>query len=89
MKVITLANTNKLLGNGYIGVKTGITPNAGPCLATCFHSSDDKRIAVIVLNCETMDQRYVECDGLTQWVINNFALIKSVQVHQRNLSLVH
>mmetsp|Transcript_11309 Transcript_11309/g.8314 ORF Transcript_11309/g.8314 Transcript_11309/m.8314 type:complete len:81 (+) Transcript_11309:104-346(+) len=27
------ANTNKLLECGYDGLKTGITPTAGPCLA--------------------------------------------------------
>ena len=26
-------NTNKMLGEGWSGIKTGITPNAGPCLA--------------------------------------------------------
>ena len=26
-------NTNKLLHKGFVGVKTGITPNAGPCLS--------------------------------------------------------
>ena len=26
-------NTNKMLKEGWNGIKTGITPNAGPCLA--------------------------------------------------------
>lgn len=26
-------NTNRVLKEGWSGVKTGITPNAGPCLA--------------------------------------------------------
>lgn len=30
-------NTNKLLGvPGFVGTKTGITPAAGPCLASCY-----------------------------------------------------
>ena len=30
-------NTNKLLNvNGFIGVKTGVTPAAGPCLSSIF-----------------------------------------------------
>lgn len=28
-------NTHKLLWKGYKGIKTGITPHAGPCLASC------------------------------------------------------
>jgi D-alanyl-D-alanine carboxypeptidase len=26
-------NTNQMLGVGWSGIKTGVTPNAGPCLA--------------------------------------------------------
>jgi D-alanyl-D-alanine carboxypeptidase len=26
-----------MLGEGWSGIKTGITPNAGPCLAASFH----------------------------------------------------
>jgi len=34
---ITWKNTNKLLKrNGFLGLKTGITCAAGPCLATWF-----------------------------------------------------
>lgn len=29
-------NTNKLLDKGFIGIKTGITDNAGPCLAAAY-----------------------------------------------------
>jgi serine-type D-Ala-D-Ala carboxypeptidase (penicillin-binding protein 5/6) len=29
----TWYNTNKLLEDGFLGVKTGITPTAGPCLS--------------------------------------------------------
>ncbi len=29
-------NTNKLLSEGWSGIKTGITPNAGPCLAASY-----------------------------------------------------
>jgi D-alanyl-D-alanine carboxypeptidase (penicillin-binding protein 5/6) len=33
-------NTNKLLKlDGFVGIKTGITPSAGPCLASCFSIS--------------------------------------------------
>jgi D-alanyl-D-alanine carboxypeptidase len=30
-------NTNKMLNlNGFVGVKTGVTPSAGPCLSSMF-----------------------------------------------------
>ena len=29
-------NTNKMLDEGWSGIKTGITPNAGPCLSASF-----------------------------------------------------
>ena len=35
-------NTNKLLSvDGFIGVKTGVTPAAGPCLSSLFEVSRD------------------------------------------------
>lgn len=36
-KDVMWENTNKLLGiEGFLGVKTGITPSAGPCLTSYF-----------------------------------------------------
>lgn len=36
-KEIEWENTNKLLDvSGFVGVKTGVTPAAGPCLASLF-----------------------------------------------------
>ena len=32
-RIMSWKNTNKMLWKGWNGVKTGITPNAGPCLA--------------------------------------------------------
>ena len=41
-------NTNKLLRRpNFIGVKTGVTVTAGPCLATCYEVED--RIFIVVL----------------------------------------
>ena len=34
---VTWTNTNKLLNvEGFVGVKTGVTPAAGPCLSSMF-----------------------------------------------------
>ena len=43
-------NTNKLLEDGFDGIKTGITDTAGPCLAASY-----KEFIVIVLNSKSMN----------------------------------
>lgn len=35
-------NTNKLLTNGFCGIKTGITGSAGPCLANFIKLKDSE-----------------------------------------------
>jgi len=41
-KEVAWENTNKLLGmDGFLGVKTGITPAAGPCLTSFFQIARD------------------------------------------------
>ena len=62
-------NTNKLLGKGFNGVKTGVTPAAGPCLAASFEK-DSLHLVVVVMNTKTMDNRWVEVPKLTLWAIN-------------------
>ena len=62
-------NTNKLLGKGFNGLKTGVTPAAGPCLAASFEK-DSLHLIVIVMNTKTMDNRWVEVPKLTLWAIN-------------------
>lgn len=38
----TWKNTNKLLSiEGFLGVKTGVTPTAGPCLASVFEINEN------------------------------------------------
>ena len=51
------------------GVKTGVTPAAGPCLAASFEK-DSLHLIVIVMNTKTMDNRWVEVPKLTLWAIN-------------------
>ena len=62
-------NTNKLLGKGFNGLKTGVTPAAGPCLAASFEK-DNLHLIVIVMHTKTMDNRWVEVPKLTLWAIN-------------------
>ena len=65
----TWTNTNKLLGKGFNGVKTGVTPAAGPCLATSFEK-DSMHLVVVVLDTKSLDTRWVEVPKLTLWAIN-------------------
>lgn len=59
-------NTNKLLGEGFCGAKTGVTPNAGPCLATCQIRGGELFICIL-LNSKTMDHRWIEAPKLINW----------------------
>ena len=43
-------NTNKLLQDGFDGIKTGITDTAGPCLAASY-----KDYIIVVLNSKSMN----------------------------------
>ena len=65
-------NTNKLLDKGFIGLKTGITNTAGPCLSTSlkFKQKDKEVWAVcVILSCRTMEKRWGECEELLHWGI--------------------
>jgi D-alanyl-D-alanine carboxypeptidase len=63
------SNTNKLLGKGFNGCKTGVTPAAGPCLSASFEK-DSLHLVIVVMNTKTMDNRWVEVPKLTLWAIN-------------------
>lgn len=58
-------NTNKLLEDGFEGIKTGITETAGPCLAACY-----KDLVVVVLNSKSMNERWFEVKKLVKWIKN-------------------
>jgi D-alanyl-D-alanine carboxypeptidase len=61
-------NTNKLLGSyGYDGIKTGITPTSGGCLASRFWRGDRQFIIVTLgSNCE--NTRFTDTMSLMRWV---------------------
>lgn len=61
-------NTNNLLKEGFDGIKTGITPTAGPCLAASV-KKDGFRVCVVVLSCCSMDSRWFEVPKLVTWGI--------------------
>jgi D-alanyl-D-alanine carboxypeptidase len=50
-------NTNKMLKEGWNGVKTGVTPNAGPCLAASINKTingKDYELLVVLLGSISM-----------------------------------
>ena len=59
-------NTNLLLDKGYCGVKTGITPAAGPCLCFCMQRRK-KNLLVVLLNSKTMESRWREAIKLWKY----------------------
>ena len=55
-------NTNKLLGKGWQGVKTGHTTAAGFCLASLKDG-----IYIVVLNCNNDSLRFIDTQKIFNW----------------------
>lgn len=57
-------NTNKLLRNGFSGLKTGITKSAWACLSAIWSPDEDyeydNTLVIIVLNSKSADDRFVD-----------------------------
>lgn len=66
---VTWNNTNQLLGEGYEGIKTGITATAGPCLASC-SVDNGQRIICVALGSKSVDHRFTDCKKLTEYGFN-------------------
>jgi serine-type D-Ala-D-Ala carboxypeptidase (penicillin-binding protein 5/6) len=65
-RILTWHNTNKLLSQGFNGIKTGTTELAGPCL--CARISDPITPFIItVLNSSTSDDRWQDVLDLANW----------------------
>lgn len=70
-------NTNKLLkiNKNFNGLKTGITPSAGPCLAASYQKmdpSDRKKgyhFVIILLASRSQDERWSDVLALVDWAI--------------------
>jgi len=63
-------NTNKLLRrDGFIGVKTGVTVTAGPCLASCYESGD-KKFIVVLLRTNKLSRRFKETRYILGWTLS-------------------
>jgi D-alanyl-D-alanine carboxypeptidase (penicillin-binding protein 5/6) len=73
LREMTWRNTNALMEEGYFGVKTGTTPQAGFCLASAKkvtspgESSSSRTLVTIVLACKTKENRYQDTRDLMDW----------------------
>ena len=60
-------NTNKLLSLEHCeGIKTGITPAAGPCM-TAYFNSDGFSAIIVILNSKSKSSRFYEVNQLYEW----------------------
>ena len=63
-------NTDKLLWKkGYIGGKTGQTPEAGNCLVSIYQNGHNKKYYVVVLGCEKIEERFTETQRLIDYAL--------------------
>ena len=77
-------NTHAMLGQrGINGVKTGITPNAGPCLCTSI-CNDDFEIIVVIICTKNMDIRWPETWKLANWTMTRLKTIEKFRQAQDN-----
>lgn len=60
-------NTNKLLDANWLGVKTGVTPTAGPCLSACYRVEEKSTLVIVMLACATMERRWADAGTLAAW----------------------
>ncbi|CAD8143903.1 unnamed protein product [Paramecium pentaurelia] len=68
-------NTNKLLQQGFKGVKTGITKEAGPSVVEYFQDQTSSYI-IVLLNCSSSESRWTDAQKLLQWIQKQDTLIK-------------
>jgi len=66
-------NTNLLLGQGFNGFKTGITPTAGPCLIGTCKIHGNFPLIIILLNCKSCEMRWQEMQKLKSWASDTIA----------------
>jgi D-alanyl-D-alanine carboxypeptidase len=60
---------------GINGIKTGITPAAGPCLATSL-CNDGIELVIIIICTKSMDIRWSETWKLANWAIQRLKTIE-------------
>ena len=63
--------------NGVTPIKTGITPTAGPCLATALELQKGCQLVVVILGCKDMDCRWMETHKLAKWATYRIVKIRN------------
>lgn len=79
---VCYSNTNKLLQKKFIG-KTGITPNAGPCLLTLNFDTRSCPLILAVLGCSNKERRYIQTKKLSDWAQKNLKCIFEIEENLR------
>ena len=77
-KSIEWQNTHKLLHlkpKEYLGIKTGYTYTAGPCLSSLI-SINERNFIIIVLGCSRVNLRFKQTEILRKWLIKHENLKK-------------
>jgi D-alanyl-D-alanine carboxypeptidase len=65
-RTVLWRNTNRLLKRGpFFGIKTGVTPAAGPCLAALFEQGQ-QAVITIILKTTSMAQRFDDTEHLVE-----------------------
>ena len=65
----------------FSGIKTGVTPTAGPCLAVGFKSRCGiYDFIVVVMNCKTREARFIEIPKLVRWAVNRISKVKNAKL---------
>eukprot|EP00826_Nyctotherus_ovalis_P037146 TRINITY_DN3371_c0_g5_i1.p1 TRINITY_DN3371_c0_g5~~TRINITY_DN3371_c0_g5_i1.p1 ORF type:complete len:305 (+),score=56.97 TRINITY_DN3371_c0_g5_i1:159-1073(+) len=67
-KAFVWHNTNRLLAKGFSGLKTGITPSAGPCLASSY-KDERVNLVMVLLSCKTPEHRWSETIKMKDWSV--------------------
>lgn len=57
--------------DNYYGIKTGITPNAGACLAVSYESFAGP-IIVVLIGAKDSKRRFEETDKLVNWISREY-----------------
>ncbi len=72
-------NTHLMLGQrGINGIKTGITPTAGPCLCTSINL-DGIELIIVIIQTKSMDIRWPETWKLANWAMHRLRTIEKFQ----------
>ena len=83
-------NTNKLLfrNKSVTGFKTGVTRNAGPCLASSMKMEKGIEILVVTLDSSSRQSRWTEHTKMFKWACKNLGVKAKNSVRYKNNSVL-